>query len=33
MKKYSTHNEEKPVIVERFIRNLENKIRKHITVV
>ena len=28
---YSTHNEGKSVIVERFIRTLKNKIYKHIT--
>ena len=30
-KMYSTHNEGKSVIAERFIRNLENKIYKHLT--
>ena len=33
MKKYSTHNEGKPVIVERFIRNLKNKIYNYMTAV
>ena len=28
---YSTHNEEKFVVAERFIRTLNNKIYKHIT--
>ena len=28
---YATHNEGKPVIAERFIRNLNNKIDKCIT--
>ena len=28
---YSTHNEEKSVIAERFIRTLKNKIYKYIT--
>ena len=28
---YSTHNEEKPVIAERFIRALKNKIYKYMT--
>ena len=28
---YSTHNEGKSVVVERFIRNVENKIYKHMT--
>ena len=28
---YSTHNERKSVIVERFIRTLENKIYKYMT--
>ena len=30
---YSTHNEGKPVIVERFIKTLKNKIYKHMTTV
>ena len=30
---YSTHNEEKFVIAERFIRTLKNKIFKHMTAV
>ena len=30
---YSTHNEGKPVIAERFIRTLKNNIYKHITAV
>ena len=30
---YSTHNEEKSVVVERFIRTLKNKIYKHMTTV
>ena len=29
IKMYSTHNEEKSVIAERFIRNLKNKIYKY----
>ena len=28
---YSTHNEGKSVVVERFIRTLKNKICKHMT--
>ena len=28
---YSTHNEGKSVVAERFIRTLKNKIYKHIT--
>ena len=28
---YSTHNEGKPVLAERFIRTLKNKIYKYIT--
>ena len=28
---YSTHNEGKSVVVERFIRNLKNKIYKYMT--
>ena len=28
---YSTHNEEKSVVAERFVRNLKNKIYKYIT--
>ena len=28
---YSTHNEEKSVVAERFIRTLENKIYKYMT--
>ena len=31
IEKYSTYNEEKSVIVERFIRTLKNKIFKHMT--
>ena len=30
---YSTYNERKSVIAERFIRTLKNKIYKHLTVV
>ena len=30
---YSTYNEEKSVVAERFIRTLKNKIFKHMTVV
>ena len=30
---YSTHNEGKPVVAERFIRTLKNKIFKHMTAV
>ena len=30
---YSTHNEGKPVVAERFIRTLKNKIYKHMTTV
>ena len=30
---YSTHNEEKSVVPERFIRTLKNKICKHMTAV
>ena len=30
---YSTHNEEKYVVTERFIRTLKNKIYKHMTAV
>ena len=30
---YSTYNEEKSVIAERFIRTLKSKIFKHMTVV
>ena len=30
---HSTHNEGKSVVVERFIRNLKNKIYKHMTAV
>ena len=28
---YSTHNEEKSVVAERFIRTLKNKIYKYMT--
>ena len=28
---YSTHNEGKPVVAERFIRTLKNKIYKYLT--
>ena len=28
---YSMHNEEKPVVAERFIRTLKNKIYKYMT--
>ena len=28
---YSTHNEGKPVVAERFIRSLKNKIYKYLT--
>ena len=31
MKMYSTHNEEKPVVAERFIRTLRKNIYKHMT--
>ena len=30
---YSTYNEEKSVVAERFIRTLKNKIFKHMTAV
>ena len=30
---HSTHNEGKSVVAERFIRNLKNKIYKHVTAV
>ena len=30
---YSTHNEEKSVVAERFIRTLKNKIYKHMTTI
>ena len=30
---YSTHNEGKSVVAERFIRTLKNKINKHMTAV
>ena len=30
---YSTHNEGKSVVAERFIRTLENKIYKHMTAI
>ena len=30
---YSTHNERKSVVAERFIRNLKNKIFKHMTAI
>ena len=30
---YSTHNEGKSVVVERFIRTLKNKIFKHMTTI
>ena len=30
---YSTHNEAKPVVAERFIRTLKNKIFKHMTAI
>ena len=30
---YSTYNEGKPVVAERFIRTLKNKILKHMTAV
>ena len=30
---YSTHNEEKSVVAERFINTLKNKIYKHMTTV
>ena len=30
---YSTHNERKSAVAERFIRTLKNKIYKHITLV
>ena len=33
IKMYSTHNERKSVVAERFIRNLKNKINKHMTAV
>ena len=31
LEKYSTHNEEKSVVAERFIRTLKNKIYKYMT--
>ena len=31
IEKYSIHNERKPVVAERFIRTLKNKIYKHMT--
>ena len=31
IKMYSTHNEVKPVVAERFIRTLKSKIYKHMT--
>ena len=31
IKMYSTHNEEKSVVAERFIRALKNKIYKYMT--
>ena len=31
IKVYSTHNEGKSIVVERFIRTLKNKIYKHMT--
>ena len=33
IKMYSTHNEKKSVVAERFIRTLKNKIYKHMTAV
>ena len=33
IKMYSTHNGEKSVVAERFIRTLKNKIYKHMTAV
>ena len=30
---YSTHNEEKSVVAERFIKALKNKIYKHMTAI
>ena len=30
---YSTHNDEKSVVAERFIRTLKNKIGKHMTAI
>ena len=30
---YSTHNEGKSVVAERFIRTLKNKIYKHMTAI
>ena len=30
---YSTYNEGKSVVAERFIRNLKNKIIKHVTAI
>ena len=33
MEMYSTHNEGKSVVVERFIRTLKNKIYKYIPLV
>ena len=30
---YSTHNEEKSVVAERFIRTIKNKIYKHMTLI
>ena len=30
---YSTHNERKPVVAERFTKTLRNKIYKHMTAI
>ena len=30
---YSTHNESKSVVAERFIRTLKNKVYKHMTAI
>ena len=30
---YSTHNERKSVVAERFIRTIKNKIFKHMTLI
>ena len=33
MEMYSTNNEGKSVVAEKFIRNLKNKIDKHMTLI
>ena len=33
MEMYSTHNEGKSVVAEKFIRTLKNKIYKHMTLI